>query len=49
MSLNRIFGLKSKFTLLVLFVLIMVLGLGEYEIIAERLVKVICTSCIGLG
>lgn len=46
---NREFNLKFKFTLLVLFVSMIILGASEYRIILERLVKIICSSCIGLS
>jgi len=46
--LNQDFGLKYKFTLLVLFASMAVFGSGEYTIILERFVKLICPSCIGL-
>lgn len=36
------------FLLLALFALMMVLGRNEYVIIAERFVRTVCTSCIGI-
>lgn len=46
---KRKFDLKFKFTLLVLFVFMIILGASEYRIILERFVKIICSSCIGLS
>ena len=44
---ERKLGFKS-FLLLALFIFMMVLGRNEYVIIAERFVRIICTSCIGI-
>jgi len=46
--LNQDFSLKYKFALFVLFAFMTILGSGEYTIILERFVKLICPSCLGL-
>jgi hypothetical protein len=46
--LDQKFVLKYKLALLILFIFMVMLGSSEYNLILERFVKVICTSCIGL-
>ena len=41
-------GLKVKFLLLVVFVVVVLLGINDYWLI-EPLVRYVCTSCVGLG